>query len=249
MQTDILYGINPVFEALKTGRRDIYEVYIEEKKTSRRLEKITVLAKQLKIPLKKVTRTRLESMTGTNLHQGTGAKTSRYPLLGLSDLIEKIKTSYAQPFFLLLDNLSDPHNLGAIIRTALCAGVNGIIIPKHRSASPTPAVAKASAGALEHIDLVCATNMVNTIKILKEKGLWVVGMDQAADEIIYSSNLTGSIAVVIGGEEKGIRPLVKKNCDLLISIPQIGKFNSLNASTAGAVVMYEIFRQRASENS
>ena len=138
----------------------------------------------------------------------------------------------------------DPHNLGALVRTALCVGVEGIIIPKDRSVPPTPSVSKASAGAMEHIRLARVTNMVNTIKALKKKGLWIAGMEKTSNTSIFSSDLTGPIAIVIGGEEKGMRLLVKKHCDFLMSIPQTGPVNSLNASVAGAIAMYEVYRQR-----
>jgi len=126
-------------------------------------------------------------------------------------------------------------------------GIDGAVVPKDRSVSPTPTVSKASAGALEHIRLARVNNMVRTVKILKDLGLWIIGTDQNAQQSVYSNDLTGPIAIVIGGEEKGIRPLVRRNCDILISIPQVGPINSLNASVAGAVVMYEAFRQRQSQ--
>ncbi len=160
-----------------------------------------------------------------------------------------IKYIGKKQLLLLLDNVLDPQNLGAIIRTALSVGIDGIIIPKDRSAMPTPAVSKTSAGAIEHVCLIRVTNMVDTIKVLKQQGVWVVGLDKGADKTVYSSDLTGSVAIVIGGEEKGIRPLVKKNCDFLVSIPQIGQVNSLNASVAAAIAMYEAFRQRGIESS
>ena len=244
MQTEILYGFHPVFEALKAGRRDFFELYLAQNKVSKRLEKAAAFAERLKIPVKKIKYPQLKSITGTDQHQGIGATVSRYPFAGISDIIDNSKPSDTNPFLLLLDNLLDPHNLGAIIRTALCVGIDGIIIPKDRSAPPTPAVSKASAGALEHVLLIRATNMVTTIKMLKKKGVWVVGMDKNAVRSVFSSDLSDSIAIVIGGEEKGIRPLVKKHCDDLISIPQKGEIDSLNASVAGAVVLYEAFRQR-----
>jgi 23S rRNA (guanosine2251-2'-O)-methyltransferase len=147
-------------------------------------------------------------------------------------------------FLLMLDNIQDPQNLGAIIRTALCVGIHGVIVPKDRSAPPTPAVSRASCGALEHIRLVRVTNLVQTIKHCKNSGLWVLGLQKDAAQLIYASDLSGSIALVLGGEQKGIRRLVKKHCDFLVSIPQQGAFNSLNASVAAAVAMYEAFRQR-----
>jgi len=161
----------------------------------------------------------------------------------LADLPEK-----PDLFLLLADSISDTHNLGALIRTALCAGVDGVIIPKDRAAAPLPSVSRASAGALEHMPVVQVTNLVNTIAELKEKGMWIAGMAADADQSLFESNLTGPLALVIGGEEKGIRPLVRKHCDFLIRIPQEGQIDSLNASVAGAVVMYEAYRQRKTCN-
>jgi 23S rRNA (guanosine2251-2'-O)-methyltransferase len=244
IKTEILFGINSVLEALKAGRRDFFALYIAKKKVSQRLNKILTLAEGKKIPVEQVEPLQLRSRTGTDQHQGIGARTSRFPLSGISDVIDNIRPNDTNPLLLLIDNVKDPHNLGALVRTAVCVGVNGIIIPKDRTVSPTPAVSRASAGALEHIHLVRVTNMVNTMEVLKERGWWIAGMEQASDKSIFLSDLTGHLAIVIGGEEKGIRPLVKKHCDFLISIPQLGPVNSLNASVAGAVAMYEAFRQR-----
>ena len=159
-------------------------------------------------------------------------------------MLDSIQGGKSNSFLLLLDNIMDPHNLGALIRTALCVGVNGVIIPKDRSAQPTPTVSKSSAGALEHICLSRVTNMVNTITMLKKSGLWIAGMDKISADSIFTCDMKRFNAIVIGGEGKGLRPLVKKNCDMLLSIPQTGPLDSLNASAAGAVVMYEAFRQR-----
>ncbi len=244
VKKEILFGINSVLEALKAGRRDFFGVYIAKEKISQRLERILTLAERKKIPVERVEPSRLKSLTGTDQHQGIGARTGLFPLSGISDIIDNIRPDDTNPLLLVIDNIMDPHNLGALVRTAICVGVNGIIIPKDRSVSPTPAVSRASAGALEHVRLVRVTNMVNTIEALKEKGWWIAGMEKASDRSIFLSDLTGHIAIVIGGEEKGIRPLVKKHCDFLMSIPQLGPINSLNASVAGAVAMYEAFRQR-----
>lgn len=244
MKTEILYGINPVFEALKSDRRNIFEIYIAENKASGRIAKVVKIAESKKIPVQKVKTTRLKSIAGTSQHQGISAKVNPYAMAGLSDIAGNDLVNDNNRFLLLLDNVLDPQNLGAIIRTALGVGIDGIIIPKDRSAMPTPAVSKASAGALEHVCLIRVTNMVDTIKVLKQKGVWVVGLEKGAEKTVYSSNLTGSVAIVIGGEEKGIRPLVRKNCDFLVSIPQMGQVNSLNASVAAAIAMYEAFRQR-----
>ena len=243
-KTEILFGINPVLEALNAGRRNFFEVYVVKKKTSERLERILTVSEAKKIPVERVEPSQLKSLAGTDQHQGIGVRTSGFPLSEISDIIGGIRPDHTNHLLLLVDNVMDPHNLGALIRTALCVGVDGIIIPKDRSVPPTPAVSKASAGALEHIRLARATNMVNTIKTLKKKGWWIAGMDKASDKSIFLSDLTGHLAIVIGGEEKGMRLLVKKHCDFLMSIPQKGPVNSLNASVAGAVAMYEAFRQR-----
>ncbi|MDM8539097.1 23S rRNA (guanosine(2251)-2'-O)-methyltransferase RlmB, partial [Desulfobacterales bacterium HSG17] len=145
---------------------------------------------------------------------------------------------------LILDSIVDTHNLGALIRTAQCVGISGIIIPKDRAAGPTPGVSKASAGALEHVSLIQAVNLVNIIKELKKKGIWIFGLTPDARQSFFEQELKGPVAIIVGGEEKGIRPIVKKQCDFLVSIPQKGHIDSLNASVAGAVVMYEAFRQR-----
>lgn len=242
--TENLYGIHPVFEAMKAGRRRFNEIYIAKEKIPLRLEPVMELAAKLGIPVKMVSRSRLETMSGTELHQGIGASVSQYPLSELSDILSGSQKMLQNTYFLILDSVEDPQNLGALIRTALCAGTSGIIIPKNRAASPTPAASKASAGALEHARITIVTNLVSTIQTLKQYGFWIVGTDMSARESIFSIDLAFPAAVVIGSEGKGIRPLVKKNCDLLVSIPQCGPVSSLNASAAGAVILYEIFRQR-----
>ncbi len=242
MKTEILYGIHPVLEAIRAARRDFVEICIA--KSSPRLEKLADYAESGHIPVKRISLSQLKEMTGTDHHQGIAARVSPYPFADLSDIFEKADSSAGPPFLLIPDTVSDTNNLGALIRTALCAGVHGIILLKDRSALPTPAVSKASAGAMEHILLTRVTNLVATIKELKKKGLWVIGTDTAANQSLFAAELTYPLAFVIGGEEKGIRPLVRKHCDLLIRIPQTGQTDSLNASAAGAVVMYEAFRQR-----
>jgi 23S rRNA (guanosine2251-2'-O)-methyltransferase len=244
VKKEILFGFNPVYEALRAGRRDVFKVYITKEKISKRLEKIITLADSLNIPVKESNALYLNSISGSEHHQGVGAQTGPYPLVKVSDMLGSIQDGKSNPLLLLIDNVMDPRNLGALIRTALCVGMDGVIIPKDRSAQPIPTVSKTSAGALEHIALSRVTNMVGTIKMLKKNGLWIAGMDKISAESIFTCDMKGFDAIVIGGEGKGIRPLVKKHCDILLSIPQTGPLDSLNASTAGAVVMYEIFRQR-----
>jgi len=243
-ETEILSGIHPVREAIAAGRRDIFEIYISKEKTSKRLQDVISLAESIRIPIIRLHPSSLQSTLRADHHQGIGARVSPYPFVQLLDILDNLRGGKRPPFLLLLDNVVDPHNLGALVRTAVCVGVDGICIPKDRSASPTPAVSKASAGALEHVLMAQVTNMSKTINMVKERGLWIVGLDKASGESIYSIDLTSPVSIVVGGEEKGIRPLVKKQCDMLVSIPQTGRIDSLNASVAGAVSMYEVCRQR-----
>jgi 23S rRNA (guanosine2251-2'-O)-methyltransferase len=244
MKTEIIYGFHPVFEALQAARRKFVELYVIGGRASERLNNVLVLAESRKIPVKRVQPYQLKDATGTHQHQGIGAKVSPYPLMDIAFIADKLGSRDQKRFLVLLDNILDPQNLGAIIRTALAVGVDGVITPKDRAAPPTPAVSKASAGALEHVHMARVTNTAETIKMLKQKGIWIFGMEKTARQSIFSVDLTDAVAVVIGGEEKGIRPLVKRHCDCLISIPQMGPIDSLNASAAAAVAMYEVFRQR-----
>ena len=244
MKIEIIYGFHPVYEALRANRRTFQEIYIIQQKKSRRIDRIVLAASTKNLPIRRVDRATFQTIAGNALHQGIAAKVTLYPLVDIADLVDGARTGNHPAFILLLDNIVDPHNLGAILRTAVCVGVDGVVIPKDRSAFPTPAVSKISSGALEYIRLAQANNLVRIIKILKERGTSIVGLDQNAVNSIFATDLTGALGLIVGGEEKGIRPLVKKNCDCLISIPQMGKVGSLNASVAGAIVMYESYRQR-----
>ena len=247
MKSEILYGIHPVFEALASQRRAVHKIYLQHDFKSDRLIQLASLATESSIPTITAESSEINNLTGTSSHQGVAARVDRYPLASVSDILAAAEDRGRPHFLLLLDNILDPQNLGAIVRTALCVGVDGIIMPKDRSAAVTPAVSKASAGALEHVLLSRVTNLVQTIKQCKEHGLWVMGLDKKAELTLYDGDMTGSIAIVLGGEQKGLRPLVKKNCDFLVSIPQHGAVDSLNASVAAAVTVYEALRQR-SEN-
>jgi 23S rRNA (guanosine2251-2'-O)-methyltransferase len=241
VKTEILYGVHPVLEAIRASYRQFDEIYVSQKESGR-LGEIEDLAQKAGIRVKKVDSAKLQSIAKTGMHQGVAARTGPYPYAELDQVLKSGKSG--RIFLLLLDHIVDPQNLGALIRTALCAGVDGMIIPKDRSAGPTPAVSKASAGALEHMRLCRATNLTAVIKTLKAQGVWIIGLDKGAGRSVFETDLTDSMGIVIGGEDQGIGPLIKKNCDVLASIPQTGWFNSLNASAAGAVVMYETFRQR-----
>lgn len=241
MKTEILYGFHPVMEAFKAGKRKFFEVYIGQGKKTHRAMEVADLCKEKKVPLKFVPSDQLKSLTGMPGTHGIGARVTPLPLVSLKTLMDnKIKA----PFLVILDHVVDPHNLGAIIRTALCVGSDGIVISKDRSASPTPSVSKISAGALEHLPVARVINTANAVRLLKTMNIWVTGLDSFATDVLYTKDMTGPLALVIGGEEKGLRPLIKENCDFLVSIPQAGPVESLNASVAAAVAMYEVFRQR-----
>ena len=245
INTEIIYGIHPVLEGLKAGRRTFHEVCLAHEAPSKRVDRISKLAESKNIPLKKYDPQRLNHLAKTRHHQGVMAKVSPFPLTAITDLISRRKPDGETSFLILLDSIVDPHNLGAVIRTALAVDVDGIIIPKDRSVGPTPSVSKASAGMLEISRLGRVTNMVSTIRMLKEKGYWIYGLDATAPQSLYTVDFRLDIALIIGGEEKGIRPLIRSHCDLMLSIPQSGRVNSLNASVAAAVAIFEAFRQRS----
>jgi 23S rRNA (guanosine2251-2'-O)-methyltransferase len=244
VKAEILYGFHSVYEALRAGRRTFEEIYVGEEKRSGRVQRIVLAAARKNLPIQKVDAATLKTIAGSASHQGIAAKVTPYPLADVDDLIDRALSGGRPALIVLLDNIVDPHNLGAILRTAVCVGADGVIIPKDRSAFPTPAVSRISSGALEYIRLAQVNNIVRVIQALKDRGVFIVGLDQNAADSIFTTDLTGATGLVVGGEEKGIRPLIKKKCNCLISIPQKGPVSSLNASVAGAVVMYESFRQR-----
>ncbi len=245
MKAEILYGFHPVYEALRAGRRTFHEIYFSKQTPTKRIKQITSAAARKHLQIKEVSPARLQALAGAVSPQGVAAKVTAYPLVDVADLLEAAESGKRPGLLLLLDHIVDPHNLGAIVRTAVCAGIDAVIIPKDRSAYPSPAVSKVSAGALEYMRVTQVNNIVRFVKTLKDQDFWIVGLDQNAGQSVYNADLTGAVGLVIGGEEKGIRTLVKQNCDFLVSIPQTAKVGSLNASVAGAIVMYESYRQRS----
>lgn len=237
MKTEILFGIHPVLEAMRAGRRNIERLFVLEK-PGPRIQEIIAEAARRRISVNATDAANLDSITRKGRHQGVAARTGGYPLAAPADLLNP-----SPPFLLLMDGIQDPQNMGALTRTALCAGVTGILVPKDRQAPPTPAVSKASAGALEHMRLAQVTNLASVMAMLKKAGVWIFGLDRDGTPV-FDADLSGPLALVVGGEEKGLRPLVKKHCDHLVAIPQAGPLDSLNASAAGAVAMYEVFRRR-----
>jgi 23S rRNA (guanosine2251-2'-O)-methyltransferase len=240
----LLYGYHPVREALWARRRRIQTVYLAKGKGEARRHEIADLAQPAGAVVQWVEPKQLTDMVGHPHHQDVVAKTEAYPVSSLEEILTVTADKQITPWVLLLDQVVDPQNFGAIVRTAHCAGVQGILLPKDHSAPPTPAASKASAGALEHMRVAYETNLVNTMHILKDHGFWIAGSDRQGAQNLFDADLKGPLALVIGSEEKGLRPLVKKHCDFMISIPQTGSVGSLNASAAAAVIIYEAFRQR-----
>ena len=243
-KNDILFGFHSVYEALKARKRKFYNILISKKRSPKRAEKIEAIARERNIKIEVVDPDLLDRMIDFSNHQGLAAKTSFFPIKKAAEVIRLVQEKKEPCFILILESIEDPHNLGALIRTALCAGVDYILIPKDRSALPSSTVSRTSAGAMEHADIFYITNTASILRSLKENGVWVSGLDAGGDIFLFEADLTGNIALVIGGEHKGIRPLVKKECDFLLSIPNKGKINSLNASVAGGIAMYEALRQR-----
>lgn len=241
---NIIEGRNPVIELLKSGRT-VEKLFVAKGAIEGSLKVIISMAKDNGIVVSEVDRKKLDDMSTTHSHQGVIALASPYVYSSIDEILKLAEEKGEEPFIVILDEIEDPHNLGSIIRSANVMGAHGIIIPKRRSALVTATVAKASAGAVEYTKIAKMTNLNQAIKELKEKGLWVIGTDMDG-ESCYNSNLTGPIAIVIGSEGKGISRLVKENCDGVVSIPMQGEVNSLNASVAAGIIMYEIIRQRGS---
>lgn len=242
MTEDIIYGKNPVIEALQSGREINKMVFLEGGK-DKNMQKIIDMAKAKKIIIQFSERRVMDKLADGENHQGVIAYVSPYEYYELEEVLEIAKQKNEPPFLIICDEITDPHNLGSIIRTANAVGAHGVIIPKRRSAAINQTVVKTSCGAVEYVPVARVTNITQTIKQLKDLGVWVVGTDMNAP--LYSdANLTGSIAIVIGNEGDGISRLVKESCDFMVSLPMLGVVSSLNASVAGGVVMYEVLRQR-----
>lgn len=244
MKDDILYGINPVREALRANRR-AFELFVQQSGPDQRIAKLVELAEGQEIPVRRRERHDLERLAGNPHHQGVVLRVAPFAYAELEEVIATIKQSGQKMFLLVLDGIQDPQNLGALIRTAACSGAQCVIIPKDRACGITPVVEKASAGAVETVPVVQVTNLVQAFDFLKQSGCWIFGLAGDAQQSIYQADYHGDLVVVVGSEGEGIRPLVRKHCDLLLAIPHYGGVSSLNASVAGGVVMFEAARQRS----
>jgi len=240
---DQVEGRNAVLELL-TSNKDINKIYIAKGEKHGSINKILAIAKERKIVIVEVERNKLNQMSQTDNHQGIIAVVPPFEYCDVDDILEYSKKKKEDPFILILDGIEDPHNLGAIIRTAETAGVHGIIIPKRRAASVNSTVSKVSAGAVEHMNIARVNNINDTIKYLKENGVWICGTDIDTNTYYYNQDLKGAIAIVIGSEGFGMSRLVKKSCDFLVKIPMKGNVTSLNASVSAGIVIYEAVKQR-----
>lgn len=235
-------GRNPVLELLR-GKKEIDKIYILKGDNQGSIKKIIGMARDKNIHIQEVDKARMDILAQGHVHQGVAALVSEFKYSTIDEILDRAKSLNEEPFILILDEIEDPHNLGAIIRTAEGAGAHGIIIPKRRSARVNQTVYKASAGAVEHILVADVVNIANTLELLKERGLWIYGADVDGKQYHFDTDLKGAIGLVIGNEGKGMTRIVKEKCDVLVKIPMYGKVSSLNASASAAILIYEIIRQ------
>jgi 23S rRNA (guanosine2251-2'-O)-methyltransferase len=235
---DRIIRINPLLEALRSAPERVNKVFVQEERGHARIGEVIREAKSRHVPVVFVPAKRLDQVAPG--HQGVMAEVSPKQYATVADIL----ACSAKPFVVILDEIEDPQNLGAIVRSAEGAGADGLILPERRSAGLTEAVDQVSAGALEHLPVARVPNLVRAMEELKDKGLWLVGAEGSADEPWYSFDLTGPIGIVLGSEGKGLRPLVRKTCDKILAIPLAGRVNSLNVAAAAAVFLFEVVRQR-----
>ena len=245
MAADLVYGINPVREALRGERRRPLELLAERDSHAPRLEDLLREAAAAGVPVQRRQRQELDRLAGHPHHQGVVLRVEPFGFAEPEELLERWRSSGQKAFFLLLDGITDPHNLGAILRSADAAGCHGVFVPKDRSCPVTAVVEKTAAGALAHLPLCQVTNLARTIEELKRERIWVYGLAGEATAVdLYATDLAGDLGLVVGSEGTGLRPNVRRHCDALLAIPMGGGVASLNASVAAAVAMFEVVRQR-----
>jgi 23S rRNA (guanosine2251-2'-O)-methyltransferase len=239
-----LNGVHSVQNALEHDASNITQLWVAENKRNPRIDKLLVQAEKLGLVAQSTTPSALDRMTGSRKHQGIVAEYMAPDAANENDLIELITNATEPLLLLVLDGVTDPHNLGACLRTAEGAGVDAVIAPKDKSASLTPTARKVSSGAAERLPFIQVTNLARTLDLLKDSGVWITGTSDKATQTLYDCDFKGSTAIVMGAEGKGVRNLTEKSCDFLISIPMAGSVSSLNVSVATGVVLYEAVRQR-----
>ena len=240
---DQVEGRNAVLELL-SANKDVNKIFVQNGEKHGSINKIIAMAKENKIVVVEVQKSKLDEMSNTQNHQGVIAIVPPFEYCEVEDILEEAKNKNEDPFIIILDGIEDPHNLGSIIRTAETAGVHGIIIPKRRAASVNSTVNKTSAGAAQYMKIARVNNINETIKNLKENGVWICGTDMQTDTLYYNQDYKMPIAIVIGSEGFGMSRLTKENCDMLVKIPMKGKITSLNASVSAGIIMYEAAKQR-----
>ncbi|MEK7819143.1 MAG: 23S rRNA (guanosine(2251)-2'-O)-methyltransferase RlmB [Bacteroidota bacterium] len=238
-----IFGRKPIIESLRSGTT-ISKIFLQFGTHGIEIEEIKQLAKSKSVIVSEIDKFKCDQIAGGELTQGVIAQISEKKISSVDEIISSAKNKNENPFILIFDEIEDPHNLGALIRSGVCFGAHGGILPKHHSATITPTVVKTSAGAIEHFTVAQVTNIAQEIEKLKKENIWVVGTDSNAEKNFTEIDFTCPIAIVIGNEGKGMRRLVKEKCDFLVKIPMTKKFDSLNVSVAGAIVMSEVFRQR-----
>ncbi len=246
-ETHMIIGRNPLSEAFRAGR-SIHRVFLHHGAQGAVIDEIESRAEEKRVEVQRVNS---NFFTNRNLkgHQGVCAEAERIPYWNLDRLLEDAGQNAEEPFLVVGAEIQDPHNLGAIIRTAEAAGAHGMVIPRRRACGLTPTVGKASAGAMEHLPVAQVTNLVRAVKKMQKAGLWVYAGDAEGDRLYTEAPLKGAVAVVVGHEGRGIRRLLKETCDFLVRIPMLGKMKSLNTSVAGALLMYEVTRRRLSRDA
>jgi len=254
LSEDLLWGVHPVFEGLEKEPGRFREIILQKERRGSKIEEIIDMARRANVKLTFVDSLRVSGEGGSQVrHQGVIARLSETPLIDFDDLLAKLTARIATGEnirLMVCDSLQDPHNLGAIIRSALASGAAGVLVTRERSAPLGGTAAKSSAGAISHIDICQVTNLVSALKELKKAGFWIFGAVKDAEaHSLYQTDLALPACLVVGGEGKGLRPLVKKECDILISIPMAGSLDSLNSSVAAAVILFEAMRQSLTENS
>jgi 23S rRNA (guanosine2251-2'-O)-methyltransferase len=240
---EMIWGRQPVLEALKSGL-SLVKINVHEGARGSIINEIIQRAGQIGVPVERIKRSKLEEETTGQSHQGVVAYTTPYAYVSVEELLQKARKRQKRPFFLMLDHIEDPHNLGSLLRTAGAAGIDGVIIPRDRACGVTPTVFKSSAGSLAYVPVARSVNLAREMDFLKEEGLWLMGADMSGERPFFKADFSLPLVLLLGSEGKGLSRLLREKCDLLLRIPMQGAVSSLNVAVAGGIIIYEVFRQR-----